>query len=358
MEFERAIYRVYERSVEGLIHDDDPERANDPVQNKTCRLFEVVLLMLGFTTLFMLHILHGNFVGQTGCLKPALMFYNDTTNRTELYKFRKDEILGINIADELIEKAIGPVHKNDDYTHDNDDFSLVPDYFRKRHQKSSLRSTSSYPSFHHEISQFPQLKLLSNPFARKSPINLESWASFFGNKKFTDQSISSVSANNRTASNTTNSDSSSNSLDYDFDYIVTFHQSIALMEMSMIQSHHFHIINVTLYGAQCFGGNSLQTLVAIAGIDTAILNNVISTIQLPGYMISKRGSVYHWTHEHYQRPNTFSTWFVWKLSMFIESLWSFFLLSTTTALLVRVLISSGVIIIFPIFWCLQQSSVQ
>ena len=46
-------------------------------------------------------------------------------------------------------------------------------------------------------------------------------------------------------------------------------------------------------------------------------------------------------------------WFSGKLSILLTSLCSFFILSTITALLVRVLISSGVVLLFPCFYLCQ-----
>ena len=63
MEFERAIYRVYERCLEGL-HEEDADE-NAAINNKSCKLFEY--LCLGAATFFLvaLIILHFSFVGIT-----------------------------------------------------------------------------------------------------------------------------------------------------------------------------------------------------------------------------------------------------------------------------------------------------
>jgi len=41
MEFERAIYRVYERCLESLHDVSDPEQPAIQVNTKSCRMFEV-----------------------------------------------------------------------------------------------------------------------------------------------------------------------------------------------------------------------------------------------------------------------------------------------------------------------------
>jgi hypothetical protein len=67
MEFERAIFRVYERCLEGLRDDD-----NEAVNSKSCRAFELLSLFGAIFFLCTLVFLHVNFVGRPGCL-PALL---------------------------------------------------------------------------------------------------------------------------------------------------------------------------------------------------------------------------------------------------------------------------------------------
>ena len=67
MEFERAIFRVYERCLEGLRDDE-----NDSVNSKTCRAFELLSLGGAVFFLFTLIFLHLSFVGRPGCLPELL----------------------------------------------------------------------------------------------------------------------------------------------------------------------------------------------------------------------------------------------------------------------------------------------
>jgi len=69
MEYERALYRVYERCLEGL--RDDNADASD-LGSKTCKFCEY--LTLGGTVFFLicLIILHVTYVGNPGCL-PSLL---------------------------------------------------------------------------------------------------------------------------------------------------------------------------------------------------------------------------------------------------------------------------------------------
>lgn len=62
---------------------------------------------------------------------------------------------------------------------------------------------------------------------------------------------------------------------------------------------------------------------------------------------------YRWHSNDLQPYNSPQEWFGFKFSILFNSLLSFFILSTVTALLVRVLISSGVVLLFPLFGCMQ-----
>ena len=59
---------------------------------------------------------------------------------------------------------------------------------------------------------------------------------------------------------------------------------------------------------------------------------------------------YTWGIKDINMYHNITEWISLKMSIIVTSLFAFFALSCTTALLVRVLISSGVVLIFPIFW--------
>ena len=91
MEFERAIYRVYEKCLEGL-REDEP----DSLSPRTCRLVEGLVLSTALTLLACLFFLHYQFVGSVGCL-PALLskFPNplprEMSNFSESYLGRSED---------------------------------------------------------------------------------------------------------------------------------------------------------------------------------------------------------------------------------------------------------------------------
>ena len=66
MEFERAIFRVYERCVEGF-RDDESDMAS-----KSCRMFEIFAFSSGIFFALILGLLHMEYVGSSGCL-PQVM---------------------------------------------------------------------------------------------------------------------------------------------------------------------------------------------------------------------------------------------------------------------------------------------
>ena len=73
MEFERAVYRVYERCVDGLRDEDrEGEVRTNSYDSKSCKIIEffLILTLLFFFTTFLT--LHFTFVGSQGCL-PALL---------------------------------------------------------------------------------------------------------------------------------------------------------------------------------------------------------------------------------------------------------------------------------------------
>lgn len=335
MEFERAIFRVYERSVEAFIYEEDPARTEEPVYSKSCQLCEWFLLLLGISITVCLGALHTNFVGRTGCLPGELMFYNASLNASSPYVLQKDDILGINIRDQR--KPISPGFFTDDGKTTLEEEETVGVWKTAKYASHMVFSTYSLIGKYGR--SMPSKK---RQYLKSSTMNYPAFNGLATN--------SSSAASN---SSTDNSQSVSD-LAFNFDYIVTFDEGITLMEPSMLRKHDFNVMNVTLYGTECFGGSTLDTLLrSTASFDIAVLNNVMFTSHMPGYLLDNEGLLYRWTASDYIEKRSAGEWIAWKLGMVVCSLLAFFLLSTTTAMLVRVLISSGVIMIFPMFWCLR-----
>ena len=145
------------------------------------------------------------------------------------------------------------------------------------------------------------------------------------------------------------------SQDQYFDYEFAFDVGILAIPDEVRQKHNFEIVNVTMSGSRCFGGATATALLPVGGIDTVVVNNVMKTVNKPGILVSKAGDYYTWQEKDITPYTTILGWIGFKLSVLTMSLLCFFLLSTSTALLVRVLISSGVVLLFPVFWAMQVS---
>lgn len=90
MEFERAIYRVYERSIDNL-------RENEfEGSGKFCKLIEYLVLGGCIFSFVVLMILHMSYVGSPGCLPQVLSQYAHSQNLTK-FELKSDEILGIDV---------------------------------------------------------------------------------------------------------------------------------------------------------------------------------------------------------------------------------------------------------------------
>lgn len=144
----------------------------------------------------------------------------------------------------------------------------------------------------------------------------------------------------------------------DFDFEFSPEIAILALPNEAIKDHNFKSVNVTYSGSKCFGSWFTQFLLPIGGVDTVVLNNVIYTMKKRGVLISKSGDYYTWSERQYNHITSIGQFIGNKIGILLFSLMSFMFLSTTTALIVRILISSGVVLLFPIFWMLHLFGVQ
>ena len=335
MEFERAIFRVYERCMESL--HDDGEDGMENISIKTCRIIEMIALLAGVFLLFCLFYLHVIFVGSAGCLPNQLSVLNQvylvnsssTTNSSsnalpvmnEMFELKNDQVLSIRI-----------------------DRSSMPD----SKPNSRLRSSKSISD-----------DAMENSIIGSGNHNSQTLHSFLLGLNH------SIMSNISHEPTTTREESL---LKNQYDYLFAFDPYVLLLPDSVKKSHHFSIVNVTISGSQCFGGIFTQNVLSLAGMDSILMNNLMYTFRKPGYLlVSSTEDLYRWseedidpyylsrfkTTESAQRYSMFGVWVRRKINILFVSLFSFFLLSSVTALLVRMLISSGVVLLFPIFWLFQ-----
>jgi hypothetical protein len=166
---------------------------------------------------------------------------------------------------------------------------------------------------------------------------------------------------NDTNLNTTTSKNSTNytlktSQYYDFEF--AYDVAVLALSNDVISNHNFEIINVTFSGSQCFGNGVIQDLLPLGGVDTVIMNAIMYTTGRGGTLMSSSGDYYSWYDEDIYPYRSILGWILFKVNILLSSLFAFFFLSSITALLVRVLISSGVVLLFPVFWALQFVGVQ
>ena len=158
--------------------------------------------------------------------------------------------------------------------------------------------------------------------------------------------------------NNNNTDDDYSILDMPYDYEFAYEIGILAIPLTMRKEHNFQTVNVTYTGSECFGNSFVRMLLPLGGVDTVILNSIIETIKDSGVLLSHYGDYYTWSTSDIALYQSVSEWFSFKFGVVILSFFSFFFLSTTTALLVRVLISSGVVLLFPIFWLVQLCGVN
>ena len=168
----------------------------------------------------------------------------------------------------------------------------------------------------------------------------------------------STSNSNITSPSSAPSTSSLYDIGEDFDYEFSPEIAILALPKKAIQDHNFKSVNVTYSGNKCFGSWFTQFLLPVGGVDTVVLNNVIYTMKKKGVLISKSGDYYTWSEKQYSHVKSLGEFIGKKIGILLFSLMSFMFLSTTTSLIVRILISSGVVLLFPIFWALHLFGVQ
>ena len=311
---------------------DDGEDGMENINIKTCRVIEMIALLAGLFLLFCLLYLHVIFVGSAGCLPNQLSVLNTVhyVNSTSNSSSSPKTLIAINEKFEL---------KND--------------------QILSIRidRSDSKSNYHLRSSKSMSDDAMENRILSEHPMNSPLLNSFV---KGLNNSV--LSANSTTTIH------EESLLKSQFDYLFAFDPYVLLLPDSVKKSHHFSTVNVTISGEQCFGGIFTQSVLSLAGMDSILVNNLMYTFRKPGYLlVSSTEDLYRWSEEdidpYYlsrfktthsaQRYSMFGLWVRMKINILFESLFSFFLLSSVTALLVRMLISSGVVLLFPIFWLFQ-----
>jgi hypothetical protein len=276
MEYERALFRVYERCMEGFSEGTTSDNSSK-IFSMCQRILSLCIVFFLFTLIY----LHISFVGNPGCL-PSLLDEYALSNNISNFKFRDDNLLYINVQDTF---------------------------------KDSFTSVATEPT-------------MTSRYAVNET-----------NSKYFKSTDVTTTVQNKSKP--------------DYQYSSTW--EILSLTPKVIDNHNFKVINITMSGSQCFGNSFTQALVPIGGMDVVVINSIMHTIISDGYLLSNSGEFYNW----YKYSSSFSIvqWISSKIFILFNSILSFFFLSSITTILVRVLISSGVILFFPFFWLLQVISV-
>ena len=327
--------------------------------------------MLFFTIFFFitLLVLHHSFVGSAGCLPRELMVLNTTTGKSSVRTFQSDEILYIRLSKSLLEHSGSNLRSltDDDSVFPNaaDGSSssiVIPSMKSIRPNSRAFLSMIGVDRGQIDRSLQHMVAAYNNP-TNWSPLPTSSDKLVYSSQKSTvrrrtqgeeQTQIPSFSPTfTPTFTPTMVSNVSSEFVPFDYDYQITFDGGVTVLDSLMRHEHQFQTYNITLgESRECFGSRFAVSFLPFGGLDIAILNNIMYTIDRSGYMLTRNGELFRWHHSDILSRSV-GEWIVWKITMVVNTVLSFFFLTTTTSLLVRVLISSGVILIFPIFWILQ-----
>ena len=358
--YEEAIYRVYERCIENLRDDGDDVTVNS---RTTCKLLESLSLGCGALFLAILVTLHYSFVGQSGCLPQLLQAEMIRRNNSDLLPF--DAILQINVD----KYFVGDSNVAASTRRSMGDIDDESEGSGRRSLRRLLGISSPPP---------PLLGPPSGGHHARYPRNLQEAKSkrvrtrsnkgllrLFGSSSSSALPTPSSSLNGTTSWNSslplwpfnstgTNDTSLFDPLYYEVhDFEFSFDVGILELSGYLRQTHNFELINATMDGAHCLGSPFLQSLIPLGGIEIVVMNSIVATFKKAGMMIDSQGDYNLW-HERDVRPySTPAEWLGFKIGVLVKSLFLFFLLTTVTALLVRMLISSGVVLLFPMFWLVQ-----
>ena len=321
MEFEKAVFRVYEFSIESISHESPAQHQ----ARRKCLQFSYFLCALGVMFTIIMTVSHLLFVGDAGCLPEALnnqyfSVYASELNQTEQKEYKElqyDQLLLVTMTDDTT---------------------------------GDLKHLRSLP-----------------------PREISSHADKNGNNDY-NHSVSSLEYVSKSNSNA-----------YKFSYDI----GLLVLPDQLRSQHFFDTINITLSTKDCFyQGNSfglrslgLSMLLQFVPMETIVMNMIRysfhpndsliedsskagglnnSDVKIPkrsiGHLVAPSGNYFYWRYISIDRTDTISSIINWvgtKFDVLSSSILAFFLMSTITALLIRVLISSGIMIFFPIIYLMR-----
>jgi hypothetical protein len=312
-EFERAVFRVYENTIDGLNFDG----IHTNFTTKFVRFMEVLFMTISILSFLVLIFLHGRFVGEDkwNCLPSLLATQQDNF--------------------QFINSGLG----------DN---------------TTNLTYTTSGQGYGHEQGQEGVFFNFSDDYI----LHL--------NVYHPDDEIDNLRIVKLNTTTTSEPEFQLQRREPDFEYARTG----AVLSLKLEIQKKFEIVNVTIPHKECFGeypllGGSIYGLVAyFDGVGTVLMNNLMYTSRSSGVLMKYTGSRARWTSEdihniHLDDQNQHKEGggaamlfslndIMWrKIGILFKSCLAFFLLSTSTAMLIRILLSSGVILLYPILLVME-----
>lgn len=346
MEFERAIYRVYERSLDGL-HEDDQAEVQGLFNSKSCKTIESFFILTGLFLLMVLIYLHIIFVGKSGCL-PSLLFEKNIT------VLPQDYILNINIENKNgnLSNRLNSANDEDDIIIDNRNL-----YSNNYNHKFDVKKKLYYSSSSSSSFSSPYINFISSDLSLFRPF--KSIYKHSLNLFYLSRENDILYPKHRRLISINNSNSSIQD-DVGFDYSFSYNIGLLALPYNMRVEHGFKDINITYSRDLCFGNRFTNFLLPfVGGVDMVVMNNIMYTLKEPGIAISQLGSWFSFDLiDLFDHNIHIRDWISFKFNVIVSSLLSFFFVSTTTALLVRILISSGVVLLFPFFYLFQLFGIR
>jgi hypothetical protein len=275
-EFERAVYRVYERCLEGMRDDDG---STPGASAKSCRAFEVLCLTFGSVFLVALVLLHVTFVGQPGCL-PAVLAARAHALNLSSSALQRDQVLQITV-DQRYAPTDGVAGMDSEEEGDTatDDAALA-DAGRRQRWRRQLRSMFSTKEDHRPDAAGPGDDGRGERMVGGRGRRRGGGAGFFTAASATVRTVLGASRQRPFSTTTTTAATTaaavvapSNTTDAanatallppkayhrpKYDFVFAYDVGVLALPEEMLFTHHFDIVNVTLSGTQCFGGYFIQ----------------------------------------------------------------------------------------------------
>lgn len=315
MDFERAIYRVYERCMDG-IREDDPESLSP----KSCKLIENFIFGLFIIFLFILCYLHISFVGSAGCLPDMLILQKNPLSPNDIQYYhhnesiinafnhenltvlnlRTDQILQIDVIGSFVSSSTSSSYNVKKKTNSNKNNS---DNYSKSDSNSFAYSKISYVTSQSIFMIQYMCSLLNLNYLRKSQFidnsNIDNSHKYIRNLKQTyisNQFNEKNVIDNDFTSIVQNVSDNNDKYPHEYDtsphlYEFAFNIGILALPKEIRQLHNFQSFNVTLQGSECFGNSLTRVLIPMGGLDTIIKNFIQNTFnQRDGTLVASTGN--------------------------------------------------------------------